>query len=237
MCFYYFYLIIIFFYDRNLYSNRNSNYLVPLLHQFYQIFFPILNICISIVNTMGPNNIEIKSQISKFVLSHSETFLHILTSKASDLKTLEELKLITNLLCKLAPFDSLKFENLATNYSAEYNSVFSRIHKELLNLICVYFVPEQLKQIRKEVEVHQLALANMNGTSSNGLNTKEGIAKATTASLAEIASNICSYSTSIMKVSQFNIQFLIFSPRIESHQLHPCIFFNYVKFYLKTHFL
>ncbi len=170
-------------------------------------------------------------KVSRFVLSHSETFLHILTSKTSDLKTLEELKLVTNFLCKLAPFDNLKFENLATNYSAEYNSVFSRIHKELLNLICIYFVPEQLKQIRKEVEVHQLALASMNGASTIGFGTKENIAKATTASLAEIASNICSYSTSIMKVSQFNIQFIIFSPRIESHQLHPCN-----KLFLYTHF-
>jgi hypothetical protein len=140
---------------------------------------------------------------------------------------LRELKLVTSLVCKLAPFDSLKFESMAattTSNSAEYNSVFSRVHKELLNLVCVYFVPEQLKQIRKEVEVHELALASMNETAV-GPNTKDTIAKTTTASLAEIASNICSYSTSIMKVSQFNIQFLIFSPRIESHQLHPCMCF------------
>jgi hypothetical protein len=62
-------------FDRNLYANRNSNYLVPLLHQFYQIFFPVLNILISIVNTMGSNNIEIKSQVIFFSNKINNWFL------------------------------------------------------------------------------------------------------------------------------------------------------------------
>lgn len=53
-------------FDRNVYGNRNSTYLVQLLHQYYQLFFPILNLCISIINTMGPNNIETKSQVKSF---------------------------------------------------------------------------------------------------------------------------------------------------------------------------
>lgn len=97
---------------------------------------------------------------------------------------------------------------MATNFSAEYNSVFSRIHKEILNLVCVYFVPEQLKQLRKEIEHHTVV--------------KENIGKISSSYLADIASNICTYCTSIMKVGQLNIPFLIFSPKIENHQLHPC---------------
>ena len=159
---------------------------------------------------MGSSNIEIKSQISKFILSHSECILHILTSKIGDLNMLEEIKLITCLLSKLAPFDNLKFENLASNFTVEYNSVFSRIHKEFLNLICLFFVPDQLRQLKKEIEHHTHQEDTLN------------LPKTINSFLAEISSNISSYCTSIMKVGQLNIPFLIFSPKIENHQLHPC---------------
>jgi hypothetical protein len=140
---------------------------------------------------------------------------------------LEELKLVTCLLSKLAPFgklklaihllrdayffnlDTLKYEMLGSNTGGEHNSIFSRIHKEILNLICVYYVPDQLRQLRKEIEHHSAQ--------------KETINKITNSYIAEIASNISSYSTSIMKVSQQKMPFLIFSPKIESHQLHPCM--------------
>ena len=128
--------------------------------------------------------------------------------------------------------DNLKFENLSTNFPVEYNSAFSRIHKELLNLICICFVPDQLRQIRKEIEQHQLALAGMNLSS---LTNKESITKVAKTNLAEVASNICSYCTSIMKVGQFNTQFLIFSPKIESHQLHPCRYLKKINSFFFLH--
>lgn len=43
-------------------------------------------------------------KIASFILSQSETILHILTCKIGDIKMLEELKLITCLLSKLSPF-------------------------------------------------------------------------------------------------------------------------------------
>lgn len=52
-----------FFLIRNIYGTRNATYLIQLLNQFYQIFFPVMNLFISIVNTMGPNNIEAKSHV------------------------------------------------------------------------------------------------------------------------------------------------------------------------------
>lgn len=92
----------------------------------------------------------------------------------------------------------------------EHDSIFSRIHREILNLINVYFVGEQLKHLRKEIEHH----------SAN----KQNIIKLTNSSFAQIASNIVTYSTNVMKVSQQKIPLLIFSAKIESQQLHPCIF-------------
>lgn len=50
-------------FDRNIYAKRSASYLIQLLHQFYQTFFPILNLFILILNTMGSNNIEIKTQV------------------------------------------------------------------------------------------------------------------------------------------------------------------------------
>ncbi len=40
-------------FDRNLYGGRNSQFLIQLLHQYYQIFFPTLDLCISIINSIG----------------------------------------------------------------------------------------------------------------------------------------------------------------------------------------
>lgn len=83
----------------------------------------------------------------------------------------------------------------------------------MLNLICIFFVPDQLKQLKKEIE-HNSAM------------TKENISKYFSAYVAEIASNICSYCASIMKVGgQQSFPLLIFVPKIENTQLHPCNFF------------
>lgn len=43
-------------------------------------------------------------KVAKFVLGHNEVFLHVLSNKVSNLKMLNELRLITSLLSKLAPF-------------------------------------------------------------------------------------------------------------------------------------
>jgi hypothetical protein len=117
---------------------------------------------------------------------------------------LEELKLVTALLGKLAPFSQLKFESLTQQYSIEYTSIFSRIQKEMLNLISVFFNSDQLKLIKKEIELTQ------------GLNpfNKETFApnQHLNSTFLEIASNVCSFC--------LNHQ-IVFSPNIEASHLHP----------------
>lgn len=113
----------------------------------------------------------------------------------------------------------MSFPNMSASSTTEYNSTFSRIHKEMLNLICIYFVPEQLKQMRKEFEQYSTG-----GSKEINTNLNNSLTKAINANVAEIASSLSSYCTSIMKVGQFNVPLLIFVPKIECHhhQLHPC---------------
>jgi hypothetical protein len=93
-----------------MYNTQSSAYLLHLLEQYHQILFPTLTLCISIINSMGPDNVDAKSQVSRFVLSHVDTFLHILTNKIGNIKMLEELKLTTCLISKLAPFGWFYYE-------------------------------------------------------------------------------------------------------------------------------
>ncbi len=206
-------------FDRNLYQrNQNNQLLQQLLHQFYQIFFPTLDLCISILNSMGCDNIEAKSQIAKLVLYHSDTFTHALTSRCMDIKMLEELKLVTCLLGKLAPFDQLKFETLSPQYSIEYSSIFSRIQKEMLNLLGTFLASDQLKQIKKEIEMGQISSLGTNATNFN----KDAFKRTLNSYCVEIASNVCSFCLNIMKPNQYNTALTIFSPNIEAAHLHPC---------------
>ena len=211
-------------FDRILYQrNQNNQLLQQLLHQYYQIFFPTLDLCISILNSMGADNIEAKSQIAKFVLYHSDTFIHVLTSRCMDIKMLEELKLVTSLLSKLVPFDQLKFESLSSQYAIEYSSIFSRIQKETLNLISTFLASDQLKQIKKEIESTQMSCH------PDGNFNKEAFKRNLNSYCVEIASNICSFCLNVMKQSQFNAALIVFSPNIEISHLNPCkLFYNKV---------
>ncbi len=193
-------------FDKNVYSNRNATHLIELLHQYYKIFLPVLNLLISISNSLGQENVETKSHISKFVIAHNETFLHILSSKINDTQMLEELKLVTNLLCKVAPIDEFDGQNISSNFSTEYNSFFARVHKEFLNLITHFMMPNNLKQLKKEIEHHY--------------QVKTFASKAINSLCVDITLNICTYCTNIIKPSQLSTPMLLFSPRIDVEKLH-----------------
>jgi nuclear pore complex protein Nup205 len=188
-------------FDRNVYGPNSSYQIVELLHQYHQILFPALNLCIAIVNSIGLDNIEAKSQVSRFVLAHSETILHILTSKIGDAQTLMELKLVTSLLSKIAPFEELNYDMLSSDLSIEYNANLSRIQKELINLISIYFEPEQLKILRKDIlsKVDQEDLS---------------VQKRVRLLCVQIAANVCCYYSTMMKGPGLRMSLLIFSPKL-----------------------
>lgn len=89
----------------------NMNRLM-LANKYYQIFFPILKLVITLLNAIGTDNSQVKSQVAQFVYCHAETFSHLLRSKVFDLSMLEETKLVTSLLSKLAPYGKNQSNNL-----------------------------------------------------------------------------------------------------------------------------
>ncbi len=106
--------------------------------------------------SLGHSNVNARSELAKFVLKFSDSFIHVLTSRQMDLKMLEELKLVTCLLSRVAPFEALVFEQTDSYQVIEFNSALTRIKKEFINLINFYYVPDQLKLIRRDVEkIHQ----------------------------------------------------------------------------------
>ena len=166
-----------------------------------------MNLCISIIDSFGAENIDVKSQVARFVLSHSDTFLHVLSSKIGDLQMLEELKLVTSLLSKIAPFGELIFDNLPANVSAEYCANLNRIQKELIQLICVYFLPEKIRPLQKEVESRLV---------TDDMSVKKNLLLF----CVQISANICSYCSTMMKGSGLKMSLLIFSPKLTENAIN-----------------
>ena len=105
-----------------------------------------------------------------------------------DLKMMEELKLVTCLLAKLAPFDALLFDQTDSYQVIEYNSALTRIKKEFTNLISLYFVPDQLKLIRRDIDkAHPI----------------ENNLKLVNSYLLSISFNLSTFLTSVLKSNLF----------------------------------
>jgi hypothetical protein len=103
--------------------------------------------------------------------------------------------------------EELNFEKFSSNVAVEFNSALSRIQKEFLNLISVFFVADRLKSLKKDIENHN----SQNLTSSREIQSN----------FVFIASNIATFCATMMKGSGLRMSLLIFSPNLESLQLHP----------------
>ena len=188
-------------FERNIYQSQYSSYAIQLLHQYYKLFFPTLKLFISILNTLGQDNIKAKSEVSKFVLKFNDSFVHILTSRQMDLRMLDELKLVTCLLSKIAPFDELLFDQTDSYQAIEYNSALTRIKKEYVNLISLYFVPDQLKLIRRDIE-----------KTHSG---QENVGKLVASDLISIELNLGTFLTSLLRSADLTWSTIIFDSTIE----------------------
>lgn len=186
-------------FERNIYQSQYSTYAIQLLHQYYKIFFPTLKLLISILSSLGQDNIKAKSEVCKFVLKFNDSFIHILTSRQMDLKMMEELKLVTCLLSKIAPFDSLLFDQTDSYEVIEYNSALTRIKKEFINLISIYFVPDQLKLIRRDIDK---------------THPNENNSKVVSSYLVSISLNLSTFLTSVLK-NELCWSTIIFDTNIE----------------------
>lgn len=214
-------------YSENNGGGINMNRLL-LANKYYQIFFPILKLVITLLNAIGTDNSQVKSQVAQFVYCHAETFSHLLRSKPFDLSMLEETRLVTSLLSKLAPYDELSFGNLNQNVEIDLNSYFTRLQKELINLVSIYFMPDQMKRLRKEIEMRT---QEFNAYLATQRPSDKEISIKISCYFVEIQSNICSFCYKTTKASSSRALSLIFSPAlIDQSQLHPCLFFSLLFF-------
>ena len=189
-------------FERNIQSTQYAIFAMQLLQQFYKIFLPTLELLVSLLNAAGYDNVQAKSEVAKFVLKFGDSFVHVLTSRQCELKMLQELRLVTSLLSKLAPFDELVFDQIDSYLRIEHNSALSRLKKECVNLLNLYFVPEQLRLIRKEVEKSN----PQNALYSKTINSQ----------LLGISLNLASLFTLTIKGRDLNWASLIFDSTIES---------------------
>ncbi len=91
---------------------------------------------------------------------------------------------------------------LTSNLSVEYHANLSRIQKELIQLICIYFVPDNLKQLRREIETR--------------IPNDDTVAKKNIRLLCvQIATNICGYCSTMIRGPSLRMSLLIFSPKIK----------------------
>jgi hypothetical protein len=91
---------------------------------------------------------------------------------------------------------------LASNLSIQYQANLSRIQKELIQLISLYFVPDNLKQLRKEIE---LRIANDDTIAKKNIRLM----------CVQIATNICGYCSTMIRGPSLRMSLLIFSPKIK----------------------
>ena len=219
-----------------------SYLMLQLLHRYYQVFLPTLDLCIGVLNALGAENVEARAQVGRFVLTFAESFVHVLTSRPSDVRMLDELRLVTNLMCQLAPFDALKQANesvVGSIGSAEANLTWTRIQKEMIGLVALFLVPEQLRQLKKEIEHPH----HHHQQQQHASEKRDQVGAAVVSAFAEIASNVSSFCTITMGWKSGSgapaaLAQLIFSPSIDSHQLHPCKKKEEENiFFLKKHFL
>ncbi len=174
------------------------------------------------------------------MLKFNDSFVHILTSRQTDIKMLEELKLVTCLLCKIAPFgksnfifnfnalrtiefddfflDELIFDQTDSYLIIECNSAMSRIKKEFNNLISLYFVPDQIKTIKKDIE------------KSNFSNT-DNLSKLCDLHFSSVAINLSKFLAANVKRKDLNWSSIIFDSIIDINETKNC---NYLRFCNKT---
>lgn len=77
----------------------------------------------------------------------------------------------------------------------------NRIQKELLQLICIYFIPDKIRALQKEIKNRILA---------DDISTEKNLVLF----CVQISANISSYCSMMMKGSGLRMSLLIFSPKL-----------------------
>lgn len=83
-------------------ETSDNSFIPPINHRYQQILFPALNLCDMILITLGPENQSVITQITHFLLSHSDIVEIVLRagSPTMNLGLLKELSGLTSLIAR-----------------------------------------------------------------------------------------------------------------------------------------
>jgi hypothetical protein len=108
--------------------------------------------------------------------------------------------------------DELIFDQTDSYLIIECNSAMIRIKKEFNNLISLYFVPDQVKMIKKDIE-------------KNNFTNIENIARLSSSYSVSIAINLSTFLCSNVKRKDLNWSSIIFDSIIDINEAKNCNYY------------
>ncbi|XP_058056565.1 nuclear pore complex protein Nup205 [Anopheles bellator] len=151
-------------------SGTSSSFIPPMEARYQQILFPALNLCASILSTLGQENSSVICQIIYFFVSHSDMIETVLRagSPRMNLGLLKELASITNLVARAV--NQELFEQSDPDANKAFSSQLHRIHKFMMCLFPRFIVSEQMLKDLQPSTFDNTAIS-MSGNFSFGANT------------------------------------------------------------------
>ncbi|XP_035778429.1 nuclear pore complex protein Nup205-like [Anopheles albimanus] len=152
-------------------SSSSSSFIPPVEARYQQILFPALNLCATILSTLGQENSSVISQIIHFFVSHSDMIETVLRagSPRMDIGLLKELASITNLVARAVNQEI--FELTDPNANLAFSTQLYRMHKFMLALFPRFIVSEQMMKDLQPSPFDSSAIGISGGLSLTGNTT------------------------------------------------------------------
>lgn len=164
-----------------------SLFIPPVDGRYQQILFPALNLCDVILLTLGPENQSVITQITHFLLSHSDIIEIVLRAgtPAMNLGLLQELAGITGLIAKVANQNLNDMIDPSGHH--DVGAHLYRLQKLMMTLFTRFTVNDaNLKEIQRPT--NSLAMQVDNDDSAERLNAQKR------KTFLQVAANIALYS-------------------------------------------
>lgn len=132
-------------------SDENS-FIPPISHRYQQILFPALNLCDVILMTLGPENQSVITQITHFLLSHSDIVEIVLRAgtPSMNIGLLKELSSLTSLIARTSSQTISELMDPSGNH--DIGAHLYRIQKLMMSLFPRFILnPSNIKEAQKTV--------------------------------------------------------------------------------------
>ncbi|XP_064627986.1 nuclear pore complex protein Nup205-like [Lineus longissimus] len=167
-----------------------EGFLPTILARYRQLLFPALQLCLSIMTSLGVENRDAANQVLKAVAAHIDVFNAILREQHTtlNLSNLQELALVTAVISRAAA-DGDEQEFLFKDVtSIEMHSHFSRIQRQLLSLLSRFCTMEKVDRHLKNME---------EDVSSDGKDLRGELVQA----VLEVSCNVLAYCRTVVAKS------------------------------------